>query len=219
MRAAPGAIERVHIDPDTLNVTVSVITGNSSSGKTHKASGICGSGIIDAVAQMFLAGVIEKNGNLNLRLRAPNMIREPDGVPAFVLVPADHTVAGRDICITQDDVRAVQMAKGAIHAAVRILMREVGTPSFDRVLLAGAFGSRIDPDSALAMGLFPNCPVERVQSAGNAAGDGARLALLSRVKRLEAEQVARQIGYVELTEHRDFQREFAYAMWFPHMKR
>lgn len=219
MRAAPGAIEHVGIDPESLNVTVSVINEGSSPGRTQKASGICGSGIIDAVAQMFLAGVIEKNGNLNRRLGASNLIRDPDGVPVFVLVPADHTVAGRDICITQDDVRAVQMAKGAIHAAVRILMKELGIASFDQVLLAGAFGSRINPSSALAMGLFPACPVERVRSAGNAAGDGARFALLSRLKRIEAAQLARQIQYVELTEHPDFQREFAYAMWFPHMKR
>jgi uncharacterized 2Fe-2S/4Fe-4S cluster protein (DUF4445 family) len=217
MRAAPGAIERVRIDPTTLSVEVSIIAGEAGPTKSALATGICGSGIIDAVAQMFLAGVIGKNGNLNRRLDVPNMIRDKDGVSAFVLVPADQTATGREICITQDDVRAVQMAKGAIHAAVRILMKELNLSGFDRVILCGAFGSRIDPASALAMGLFPYCPVERVHSAGNAAGDGARLALLSRKKRLEAAQVARQVRYVELTDHPEFQREFALAMWFPHM--
>lgn len=218
MRAAPGAIERVRIDPTTFGVEVSIILGDAGSTKSTLASGICGSGIIDAVAQMFLAGVIGKNGNLNRRLDVPNMIRDKDGGPAFVLVPADQTATGREICITQDDVRAVQMAKGAIHAAVRILMKELNLSSFDRVILCGAFGSRIDPASALAMGLFPYCPVERVHSAGNAAGDGARLSLLSRKKRLEAARVARQVRYVELTDHPDFQREFALAMWLPHMR-
>ncbi len=218
MRAAPGAIERVRIDPVTLAVDVSIISGDTGSKKSALAVGICGSGIIDAVAQMFLVGVIGKNGNLNRRLDVPNMTRDKDGVPAFVLVPADQTATGREICITQDDVRAVQMAKGAIHAAVRILMKELNLSSFDRVLLSGAFGSRIDPASALAMGLFPYCPVERVRSVGNAAGDGARLALLSRKKRLEAARVARQVQYIELTDHPDFQREFALAMWLPHMR-
>jgi uncharacterized 2Fe-2S/4Fe-4S cluster protein (DUF4445 family) len=216
MRAAPGAIERVHINPTTLGVEVSIIVGDAGTRKSVLPAGICGSGIIDAVAQMFLAGIIGKNGNLNRRLDVPNMIRDKDGMPAFVLISANQTATGREICITQDDVRAVQMAKGAIHAAVRILMKELNLSSFDRVILCGAFGSRIDPASALAMGLFPYCPVERVHSAGNAAGDGARLALLSRTKRLEATGVARQVHYVELTDHPHFQREFAMAMWFPH---
>jgi uncharacterized 2Fe-2S/4Fe-4S cluster protein (DUF4445 family) len=215
MRAASGAVERVWIDPQTRDVEYRVIANSGS--KAVPAAGICGSGIIDAVAQMFRAGIIEKNGRLNREIAASRLKRDPEQ-DAFVIVPAAESATGDDIVIAQRDIEAVQMAKGAIHAGIRILMAETGTQSVARIYLAGAFGSVIDPVSALAIGIFPDFPPPKVQAVGNAAGDGARLALLSRQKRREAAELARRLEYVELTVHPQFRREFALAMYFPHMK-
>jgi uncharacterized 2Fe-2S/4Fe-4S cluster protein (DUF4445 family) len=215
MRAATGAVERVRIEPETLAVEYAVI--GSVGDKHAPAAGICGSGVIDAVSQMFTAGIMKKNGNLDRRCLAPRLKRNGNDV-VFVVVPAEETAGGRDIVIDQDDIRAVQMAKGAIHAGVRLLMAETGARSVDRVVLAGAFGSVIDPVSALSIGLFPEVPPEKVSTAGNAAGDGARLALLSLTMRRRAAVLADKMETLELTAHPNFQREFAMAMHFPHMR-
>jgi uncharacterized 2Fe-2S/4Fe-4S cluster protein (DUF4445 family) len=215
MRAAAGAIERVWIDPDTLDVRCRVI--GDAPGRPVPARGICGSGIIDAVAQMVAAGIVDPSGRLDRRFCGEGPLAQADRL-AFVLVPAEQSATGRPILVDQEDVRAVQMAKGAIHAAVRLLMETLGVDRVDRVLLCGAFGSLIDPASAVVMGLIPDFPAARIQAVGNAAGDGARLALLSCEKRRQAEHLARRMEYVELTVHPRFSREFAMAMYFPHMR-
>lgn len=212
MRAAPGAIERVSIDPETFGVECRMISGEGN----QLARGICGSGIIDAIAEMFRAGVIEKSGRLVKSLDTPRLVH--DGKKReFVLVPGKETAIGKDITITTGDVRAVQLAKGAIYAGSKILMRRLGIEKVDRVVLAGAFGAYIDRTRALLMGMFPDCALENVVAVGNAAGDGARMALLDVDKRREADVQARRVEYVELTLEKEFEREFVEAMHFPHM--
>ena len=209
MRAAAGAVERVWIDPKSLEVRCRVIGD-------VPAAGICGSGIIDAAAQMFTAGIIDPSGRIDRNLGSPRL-KVHGKEAAFVLVPAGESATGRDIVIDQEDIRAIQMAKGAIQAAVSLLMAETGTVAVDRVLLAGAFGSFIDPVSAAIIGLFPDLGDVPISAVGNAAGDGARLALVNRGKRREAAALARETAFLELTAHPRFQRTFAQSMHFPRM--
>ncbi|MBW1647936.1 MAG: DUF4445 domain-containing protein [Deltaproteobacteria bacterium] len=215
MRAAAGAIERVWIEPETLAVHCRVI--GDTPARPVRAVGICGSGIIDAAAAMLKAGVIGPNGRLNRNLQTPRMLAQGNRL-AFVLVPAEESATDSPIVIDQEDIRAVQMAKGAIHAAGRLLMEAAGVKTVDKVLLCGAFGSVIDPVAATIIGLVPDIAPERIVAMGNAAGDGARLALLDRARRIEADRLARRMEYLELTLHPRFQREFAMAMFFPHKK-
>jgi uncharacterized 2Fe-2S/4Fe-4S cluster protein (DUF4445 family) len=219
MRAAPGAIERVKIDPETREVQFRVI-GNerwNTDARKMGARGICGSGIFDVVAQMFLAGIIDKSGRFNNKLRSPRLHNNKNE-PEFVIAWAGETSINRDITVGQRDIRAVQLAKGAVYAGARILMNRLGVKNLDRVVLAGAFGSYIDKESAAIIGLFPDCDPENVIAVGNAAGDGARIALLNVDKRKEADVMARQVEYVELTVEPDFNRTFTQAMLFPHME-
>jgi len=219
MRAAPGAIEKVQIDPETKEPRYKVIGKDQWSDELKEmgARGICGSGIIDVVAQMYVAGVILKTGRMNIELDHPRMREGEDGWE-YVLAWADETAIGQDIAIQQGDIRAVQLAKGAMYAAAKLMMRRLGIDKLDRVILAGAFGSYIDSTQAMIMGLFPDCDLEKVYAVGNAAGDGARIALLNVKKREEANVYARKVEYVELTVEKDFEKQFAQAMYFPHMK-
>ncbi len=221
MRAAPGAIERVRIDAATLEVLFKVIGKNEWQTEYPPeeigARGICGAGIIDAIAEMFRCGIILKNGRMNTGLGAPRIIVRRDGRPEFVLAWARETAIGANITISTADIRAVQLAKGALYCGAKVLLKKFGVTVPDRVVLAGAFGSYIDKESALAIGLFPSCPVERVHSVGNAAGNGALLALLNLHERAEAERVVATLEYVELAVEADFEREFYQAMHFPHM--
>ena len=218
MRAAPGAIEVVRIDPGTMEVTFKVIgdTEWNTEQEETKAKGICGSGIIDAVAQMLSAGVLEKNGRFVTGLNTPRLRITDDG-PVFVIAWEHETASGQDIFICQADVRAIQLAKGAIYAAAQLMMHQLEVKKLDKVILAGAFGSFIDKRSAATIGMFPKCDFEDVQAVGNAAGDGARIALLNIEKRKEANLVARGVEYLELTTSPDFQNEFINAMNFPNM--
>ena len=219
MRAAPGAIEKVQIDPETKEPRYKVIGKDQWSDELKEmgARGICGSGIIDVVAQMHVAGVMLKTGRMNIELDHPRMREGEDGWE-YVLAWADETSIGQDIAIQQGDIRAVQLAKGAMYAAAKLMMRRLGIDKLDRVILAGAFGSYIDSTQAMIMGLFPDCDLEKVYAVGNAAGDGARIALLNVKKREEANVYARKVEYVELTVEKDFEKQFAQAMYFPHMK-
>jgi uncharacterized 2Fe-2S/4Fe-4S cluster protein (DUF4445 family) len=219
MRAAVGAIERVEIDPVTKDVRFKVIGGRGwhTDLKKSGARGICGSGIIDAVAQMFLAGIIQGNGRFNTSLNIPRL-RISEGEAEFVVAWAEETSIDQDITICQSDVRAVQLAKGALYAGAKVLMHHLGIERPDKVIVAGAFGSYIDKANAMVLGLFPDCGLSYVYSVGNAAGEGARLALLSVEKRGEAEEIARRIEYIELTLASEFQEEFMQAMYIPHQK-
>ena len=218
MRAAPGAIEKIEIDRITKEVRFQVIgkKGWSTELKKAKAKGICGSGIIDVLPQLFNAGIIDRTGRFKKDLRTPRFTTENG--PEFVIAWADETSISQDIVICQEDVRNIQLAKAAMYAGAKIMMRHLGIDKVDKVILAGAFGSYIDKKSAACLGLFPDCDLENISTVGNAAGDGARAALLNVDKRLEADKVARQIEYIELTKEPDFDKVFAEAMWLPHMK-
>lgn len=219
MRAAPGAIEKVHIDPVTYEVEYQMIapTRHRKRDGELKVKGICGSGIIDAVAEMFRVGILKKSGKFDMD-RKTLRLRKGEGEPEFILAWANETSIGQDVTVSQSDVRALQLAKGALYAGAWIMMRRLGVQQVDKVILAGAFGSYIDKEKSLLLGLFPDVPLDKVYAVGNAAGDGARMALLNTDKRREADVVARQVEYVELTVEEDFDRVFMEAMYFPHMK-
>jgi len=219
MRAALGAIEKVRIDPDTKEVRFRVIgrEGWNTEIDDVGAKGICGSGIIDAVAQLFVAGIIDRTGKFNTGLNT-SRLRVTEGQPEFVIAWANETSIEQDIVLCQRDVRNIQLAKGAMYAGAKLMMRHLGVKKLDKIFLAGAFGSYIDKESAAVMGLFPDCAAENIYAVGNAAGDGARIALLNVDKRAEADEVARKVEYIELTVEADFQTVFSQAMWFPHMK-
>ena len=221
MRAAPGAIERVRIDPETLGVRFKVIGqelwNDECAPGEIQARGICGSGIIEAVAEMFKAGVVERSGRINGGISNPRLRKAEKGYE-FVIARAEETSIGQDITVSVSDVRAVQLAKGALYAGAKIMMGVLGVERLDKVILAGAFGSYIDSERAMTLGMFPDCDLQKVVAVGNAAGDGARIALLNRKKRAEADRVAREVEYVELTVYPEFSTEFAEAMYIPHMK-
>jgi uncharacterized 2Fe-2S/4Fe-4S cluster protein (DUF4445 family) len=217
MRAAPGAIEKLVIDPATKDVRFKVIGDDrwNTEAENIAARGICGSGIFDVAAQMFLAGIIDKGGRFATRLDTPRL-RLGEKEPEFVIAWSKETAIGQDIVITQKDIRAIQLAKGAMYSGARIMMNRLGIDKVDKVILAGAFGSYIDKASAAVIGLFPDCDPKNVYAVGNAAGDGARIALLNLDKRDEADYWARRVEYVELTLEPDFNHVFTQALIFPH---
>jgi uncharacterized 2Fe-2S/4Fe-4S cluster protein (DUF4445 family) len=217
MRAAPGAIEKLVIDPSTFEVRFKVIGNDKWNDEVDNigARGICGSGIFDAAAQLFLTGIIDKSGRFAKKLATPRL-RRGEKEPEFVLARAKETAIGHDIVIGQKDIRAIQLAKGAMYSGARVLMNRLGITKIDRVILAGAFGSYIDKTSAAVIGLFPDCDQKNVYAVGNAAGDGARLALLNVDRREEADLWARRVEYVELTLEPEFHRVFTQSLLFPH---
>jgi uncharacterized 2Fe-2S/4Fe-4S cluster protein (DUF4445 family) len=221
MRAAEGAIERIKIDPVTWDVIYRVIGKDKWSHEMAPeeigARGICGSAIIEIGWEMYKAGVINASGRFSRETHHPRLRQGPKGTE-FVLAWAPETAIGRDITFSVDDVRALQLAKSAMYSAARLMMRRLGIEKVDKIVLAGAFGSYIDKVKAMAMGLIPDCELKNVYAVGNAAGDGARIALLNTEKRREADEVADQVEYIELTVEPDFEKEFAAAMHFPHMR-
>jgi len=222
MRAAPGAIEKIRIDPETKEPSFKVIGREewSNEAGTEKvlAKGICGSGIIDAVAEMFKAGVIDKSGKFAKDLGTERVRMDHDGKPEYVLARDDETTIGADVTITQGDVRALQLAKGALYAGAKLMMQKRGIEKVDKVILAGAFGSFIDKEAALTLGMFPDCEIDNIYAVGNAAGDGAIMALINKDKRQEAEREARRVEFLEIAVDPNFQKEFMMAMHIPHMK-
>lgn len=223
MRAAPGAIERVTIDPETHEVDYRVIGKDSwrsySNPEKMNTKGICGSGILDAVAQLFIAGIVNKSGAFNEKQTSSRYRKNPNtSIKEFVLAWAGETSIGKDIVITQKDIRQIQLAKASIYTGCKLMMRRLNIDKPDFVKIAGAFGSHIDCKLALAIGMFPDCAIENIVSVGNAAGDGCRIALLNRGKRQEADQVAATVEYMELTLEKDFQQQLLEAIPFPHMK-
>lgn len=222
-RAAPGAIERVRMDPITLEPRWKVIGHDAWIGPGDptpdpaRATGICGSGIIEAVAEMFVSGVIDGDGRFNEDggERSPR-VRRNGRAGEYMLVDAPQTATGKAIVVTQSDVRAIQLAKAALYAGTKLLMRHHGITSVDKVLLAGAFGSYIDPKYAMILGLIPDCDLENVIAVGNAAGDGARIALLNQGQRLEAARLAGWVKHVQTATASNFQTEFVNAMTLPH---
>jgi uncharacterized 2Fe-2S/4Fe-4S cluster protein (DUF4445 family) len=219
-RAAPGAIERVRIDRDTLEPRYQVIGCDVWSNDPQFAeklpksgvTGICGSGIIEVVAELYLAGVIDADGTINGELASRSSRIEPDGRTfSYRLVDSEPAIR-----IHQNDVRAIQLAKAALYAGARLLMDKFGVDKVDRIRLAGAFGAHIDVKYAMVLGMIPDCDLSQVSSAGNAAGTGARIALLGKAARREIEQRTRRIEKIETAVEERFQHHFVSAMAIPH---
>ena len=219
MRAAAGAIERVSIDPNNLEVNFKTIGEKNwqSESKGASAIGICGSGIIDVVAELFRNKIILQGGRFSESIPSPRL-RTSDQGPEFVIAWRDETSIGKEITITQQDIRNVQLAKAALYTGAKLMMKKLGIEKLDKVILAGAFGTYINTEAAMILGMFPDCDSRNVYAVGNAAGDGARIALLNRDKRVEADEIAREVDYIELTIEKDFQKEFIDALSFPHAK-
>ncbi len=219
-RAAPGAVERVRIDRGTLTPRLKIIgsdlwsdeEGFERATTRSGITGICGSGIIEALAEMYLAGVLTEDGVIDGRLQGHSERIEADGRTFRYRL----TEGPNPLCITQNDVRAIQLAKAALYAGARLLMDRLGIDRVERITLAGAFGSQIDPLYAMALGLIPDCDPARVSSAGNAAGTGARIALLNRAARREIEREVGRITKIETAVEPRFQEHFIAAMAFPH---
>jgi uncharacterized 2Fe-2S/4Fe-4S cluster protein (DUF4445 family) len=219
-RAAPGAIERVRIDPETLEPRFRVIGSELWSDEKGFAaalpgagiSGLCGSGIIEAVATMYLAGIVRPDGVIDgaMAQRSKRVVRDGRTF-AYVLHDGEPRIS-----VSQADVRAIQLAKAALHAGARLLMARMGVRTVDRIRLAGAFGSHIDVRYAMVLGLLPDCDLEAVSSAANAAGAGARIALLNRSSRALIEGRVRAVSKIETAIAPDFQQYFIDAMMIPH---
>ena len=222
-RAAPGAIERVRIDPVTLEPRFKVIgddrwsddPGFAEVAAKFGVTGVCGSGIIEVIAELFLAGVITSDGVIDgaLAQRSPRITTEGR---TFAYRLYDAQGDRPPLAIYQTDVRAIQLAKAALHAGARLLMDRMGVEKVDRIVLAGAFGSHIDVKYAMVLGMIPDCDLAKVSSAGNAAGTGARIALLNRAARAEIEEVVRRVEKVETAVEPRFQAHFVEAMALPH---
>jgi uncharacterized 2Fe-2S/4Fe-4S cluster protein (DUF4445 family) len=236
-RAAPGAIERVRIDRNTglprFKVIGSDLWSDEQPAKEIKATGICGSGIIEVVAELFMAGLLRADGAFDEKWRVAREVgrdtlqstRHTSHSPLrfngrkgeYVLATADQTFNGKEIVVTQDDVRNIQLAKAALYAGCKLLMRRRGIDRVDKIVLAGAFGSYIDPLHAMVLGLYPDCDLAKVSAVGNAAGDGARIALLNKHRREASAQAARDVHYIETAIDPHFQEEFVNAMHMPNM--
>ncbi|HLZ97074.1 MAG TPA: ASKHA domain-containing protein [Steroidobacteraceae bacterium] len=219
-RAAPGAIERVRIDRETLEPRFKVIGSDlwsddpafDAATAATGITGICGSGIIEVIAEMYLAGIINQDGVLDGRLsaRSPRIVANGR---TFAYLLYQGAV---EMKITQTDVRAIQLAKAALYAGVALLMERLGIDHVDRIRLAGAFGSHIDVKYATILGMIPDCDLAHVRSAGNAAGTGARIALLDATSRGVIETLVRRIEKVETAIEPRFQHHFVEAMAIPH---
>ena len=223
-RAAPGAIERVEIDPVTKEPRFRIIGSDLWSDDPEfgaavavtGVTGICGSGIIEAVAEMRMAGLLDPSGLIGSAAQTGTDRSRPDGrTHAYVIWDATAE-GGPLITVTQGDIRAIQLAKSALYAGARLLMDELGTDTLDRIVLAGAFGAHISPKHAMVLGMIPDCPLGKVTSAGNAAGTGARIALCDISARAKIEAEVRNIQKVETAIEPRFQEHFVAANAIPH---
>jgi uncharacterized 2Fe-2S/4Fe-4S cluster protein (DUF4445 family) len=223
-RAAPGAIERVEIDPVTKEPRFRVIgsdlwsddAGFAAATATTGVTGICGSGIIEAVAEMRMAGLLDAGGLIGSAEQTGTTRAEPEGRTHAYLLHDGTADGGPRIRVTQGDIRAIQLAKSALYAGARLLMDEFGVDKVDKVTLAGAFGAHISPKHAMVLGMIPDVPLPCVVSAGNAAGTGARIALLNVGARVAIETGVRRIHKVETAIEPRFQEHFVAANAIPH---
>ena len=216
-RAAPGAIERIQINPETLEPRYRVIgtdiwsdeEGFDEAIENTGITGICGSGIIEVLAEMYLAGIITEDGEVDGKKAALSPRIEADG-RTFRYRVSDT------VTITQNDVRAIQLAKAALYAGFRLLMDKLDIDRVDRVVLAGAFGTHIEPKYAMVLGMIPDCLFDKVRAAGNSAGTGARICLLNKGERKRVEDMVRKIEKIETAIEPSFQDHFVKAMAIPH---
>jgi len=218
-RAAPGAIERVRIDPETLEPKYHVIgvekwsdeEGFEEAAKVTGVTGICGSAIIEVVAEMYLAGIISEDGVIDgaLAARSPRIFQNGRTF-SYLLRDGEPRIT-----VTQNDIRAIQLAKAALYAGIKLLMEKQGVETVDMIRFAGAFGTFIDPKYAMVLGLIPDCDLSEVKAVGNAAGTGALMALLNRDHRREIEQEVSRIEKIETALEPHFQQLFIDAMAMP----
>ncbi|MBT0956750.1 DUF4445 domain-containing protein [Alphaproteobacteria bacterium KMM 3653] len=223
-RAAPGAIERIEINPETKEPRFRVIgsdiwsdeEGFDAAVAVTGITGICGSGIIEAVAEMRMAGLLDPSGLIGSAEQTGTARMLAEGRTHSYMIHDASADGGPVITVTQGDIRAIQLAKSALYAGARLLMDEMGVDKVDRVVLAGAFGAHISPKHAMVLGMIPDAPLDKVTSAGNAAGTGARIALLNRASRSEIEKTVTQITKVETAIEPRFQEHFVAANAIPH---
>jgi len=204
MRAAPGAIERVLFERGAIQIYTI---------ERRLPIGICGSGILDAIAALLDAGVLESRGNFR---KEAERVRQNSGGGEYLLVSAENSGSGGEIVLTRQDISEIQFAKAAIRAGIEVLLEAggVGAPALEEFIIAGAFGSYLDVQSALRIGLFPQIPLSRFRQVGNAAGIGARHMLISASQRRLGETLAKQVEYIELATHPHFQDKFAQSLFF-----
>lgn len=207
MRAAPGAIERVQIDDQSWCIRLQIIGD-------QPPVGICGSGILEAVSEMYRSGVLDQRGAL---VGGHPLVRKRDGLNEFVLAASGSSGHGRDVLVNRRDVNEIQLAKGAIRAGIEILLAEAGITAqeIEDFIIAGAFGTYISVPSAIQVGMFPTLPLARFRQVGNAAGAGARQMLVSTRQREYAQEIADQLEYIELSSHPNFTNEFSHRLFFP----
>ena len=212
MQAVPGAINIIKIDRKKRTVSYSLI--QKEPGNTTKPAGICGTGVISAIAELLRAGIIAKDGAFNHETKYPNLQLDENNTAQFILVPPEKTADGRAIVLTQKDVRAIQLAKGAIRAGIDLLCIETHIDLPGKVLLAGAFGSYIKPQDALTIGMLPDLPPEDIEGVGNAAGAGAILTLFEERYAKKANELSRTTRVLDLSTHPNFQDTFIKALSF-----
>ncbi|MDD1674305.1 MAG: ASKHA domain-containing protein [Methanomicrobiales archaeon] len=210
MRANPGAIEKIELDDDTFTPAYTTI-GNG------RPRGICGSGLIDLLAELFRACVIDRTGRINTGIKNPR-IRQGPYYPEFVVVWKDESAVGKDIVITENDIKNLIMSKAAILAACITLMdaADLSRERIMHVYLAGAFGNYANKKNAITIGLFPEVPLEQITTIGNGALEGANIALLNREKRLMLDRIAHTIAYIELNAEPTFMDRYTSSCFLPH---
>jgi len=212
MHAISGAIDAVRVDPQTGKAACSVIQKNPKQPK--KVSGLCGSGVVSAVAELYRAGLILSDGRFNTEA-APDLFQYEDELPEYILAPAGETLSGKAVTLAQKDIRAIQLAKGALYAGIQMLCSEKGYQRPSCLLIAGAFGSYIEKEDALTIGMFPAIPSDSIKIVGNAAGAGAVLTLFDDNYRKKARDLVRDTEVLELALHPDFQDIFIKSLAFP----
>ena len=213
MHAVSGAVDAISLDPVDARVGHSLIQRNPE--EPRKPVGICGSGVVSAVAAMLKAGAILESGRFNPQCNHPNLRRNSGGAVEFVLVSAEETEAGVDITLTQKDIRAVQFAKAAVVAGITLLCREAQLKLPERLLIAGAFGTFLNKEDAMTIGMLPRLARKSVKTVGNAAGEGAILAVLDEDSTERAGEIARRTRVVDLASHPDFSKVFLDSLAFP----
>jgi uncharacterized 2Fe-2S/4Fe-4S cluster protein (DUF4445 family) len=211
MKAVTGAIEKLRINPDSGYEVAYETVGDA------EPRGLCGSAMVDVVAEMAKCGIINHRGRFNKNVKTPRL-RIIDNNVEFVLAWKNETSTGREITVTQEDINEIQLAKAAIFTGCWILMKRknVRRKDLGQVLIAGAFGNYINPESAKLIGLVPDVPTEKIKFVGNTSLTGAKMALISREARKTAETLSKRIRYLELTVDPDFGSEFVDSMFVPH---
>jgi len=210
MKAVEGAIEKVRIDPETFEVYYETIGDK-------EPVGICGSAMVDIVAEMFKSGLIDRKGKFNIN-KDTKRFQKMNGKYSFIIAKPNETKSGTSIVVTQSDIREIQLAKAAIYTGCSTLMRKRNIPIdlINKIFVAGAFGNYLNIENAITIGLLPDVPLSKIEFVGNAAGSGAIMSLISKEEREKAGEVARRTKYVELAIDPNFHVELAASMYLPH---